>query len=165
MLIYNWILDYDTSWAKNPPLSKAQLELAKYRIVINLTMSNDKPVLQIGIPESTVSQEEKPAIVEEPQPVREVETVPISVPEPASSSPEELLEVLNIADTLPRRGRPFVAPEQDISIAEFKALRDSGLTMDAIAELAGISKRTLFRRWKTAQEKGLESDTKLSDWK
>lgn len=165
MLIYNWVLDYDTSWAKNPPLSQAQRALAKHHIVINLTMSNDKPVLQICIPESAVSQEEKPAIVEEIQPVKEAESVQISAPEPVSFSPEELLQVLNITGTLPRRGRPFVAPEQDISIAEFKALRDSGLTMDAIAELAGISKRTLFRRWKIAQEKGLESDTKLSDWK
>ena len=63
-----------------------------------------------------------------------------------------------------KRGRPSANPKSDLTFGHVQHMRFMGISVEKIAKEIGVSKRTFYRRWMKAENKGLAPDTPFSQW-
>lgn len=145
--------------ASNPGLSILQEKLIDAGIFLDFTYKNGNLGLYIRIEDANLIPK-KPLDIPKGLLDSENSTNPADSVFPVvdPSAP------VRSGDEKPRRGRRPAVPERDLTLAQVRDMKKSGVGLDEIAHLIGVSRRTFFRRWATVQDSCPDPRTPFSKW-
>ena len=135
MLKYKWKLSYNQP-EQEIHFLQLQQALAARSVFLDLAFQDGEITLTIAMDDKAPAPQKDPG--------------------PAGSS---LLPHDNI-----RKGRPYTAPNEDLTLAQVRHMRFINIPMQIIADTLGVSKRTLFRRLHDINGKHLDENTPFSKW-
>jgi len=134
------MLKYTVNLSADQPAQEAslmdfQIALAQEDIFLDMSLEDDKPRMHFYFKRKPLGKS-APADAENP-------------PAPQAA---------------PKKGRPRVAAENDISLETALLMLSTGLTAQEVADYIGVSRRTFFRRLSEAKRQRVDLCTPFSDW-
>ena len=150
MISYQWFL------SPNQPFNKEELYKLQYclyaaGIYLDLSWKDGSPVMTISVPEQAFEERAGTTMQDGPLP-DDIDS--------CNGTPEDSVE----SAPSHKRGRPSANPKSDLTFGHVQHMRFMGISVEKIAKEIGVSKRTFYRRWMQAENKGLAPDTPFSQW-
>lgn len=139
MLKYKWKLS-DSQPEQEIPLLRLQQALAASSVFLDLAFQDGGIILTIAMDDTVPAPQKHPDIA-------------------AVTDESSMISHDDI-----RRGRPYVTPNEDLTLGQVRHMRFMNVPMQTIADSLGVSKRTLYRRLQEINGKHLDENTPFSKW-
>ena len=150
MLKYNWKLS-DSQPMQEIPLFLLQQELASRSVLLDLTFQDGGVTLTLVVDDTVPVHQECPCFAGS------------SVLSSSTGNNSETAGA-PIPHHDAQRGRPYAAPNEDLTLAQVRHMKFMNIPMQTIADTIGVSRRTLFRRLQSINGKHLDENTPFSKW-